>query len=135
MNIELERKIAEEFSWMLPRDDTNQDPKFIDDLYAAFGIECGDGWYEVIRGLCRDITDAYEQAGLPVDVQIFQIKEKYGTLRFYQSCCKEMYDIVEDLISKWEDVSEVTCEVCGKPGVIYDKGWVMVRCEECRAAR
>jgi len=39
-------------------------------------------WYEVIRGLCLDITEVYGKTGLPVDI-VDQVKEKFGTLRFY----------------------------------------------------
>ena len=39
-------------------------------------------WYEVIRGLCLDITKVYGKTGLPVDI-VDQVKEKFGTLRFY----------------------------------------------------
>lgn len=86
MNLELEMKLADEFPFM--RQGKNADEQLKDDrriskLYDAFGCDFADGWYEVICGLCRDITEANGKVGLPVDIVIDQVKEKFGTLRFY----------------------------------------------------
>ena len=81
MRKELEMKLAEEFAF-LRRAETRQEGR-IENLFQAFGYECGDGWYELLRGLCGQIVSAYEEAGQPVDIVIDQIKEKFGTLRFY----------------------------------------------------
>ena len=38
-------------------------------------------WYEVIRGLCLDITEVYGKTGLPVDIVVDQVKknsERFG---------------------------------------------------------
>mgnify|MGYP001388275196 CR=1 FL=1 len=84
MKQELELKIAEEFPFMRRGKNTDEQLKEdgrISDLYGAFGCEVGDGWFEVIRGICRDITEAYEKAGLPVDIVVDQVKknsERFG---------------------------------------------------------
>lgn len=43
----------------------------------AWGFECGDGWYDLINKLCSDISK------IDSNVIAIQVKEKYGTLRFY----------------------------------------------------
>ena len=82
MRLSLENKIAEEFPFMRYKTNTNKDG-CIDDLYSAFGMEFSDGWFDVIRGFCLDIDKAYKEAGLPVDINILQLKEKFGSMRIY----------------------------------------------------
>lgn len=50
------------------------------------------------------------------DYAIVQIKEKFGTLRFYFSSThpnKTVIDIMEDIASRGETQSASTCETCG----------------------
>ncbi len=66
MKQELELKIAEEFPFMRRGKNTDEQLKEdgrISNLYDAFGCQFADGWYAVICGLCRDITEAYAKAG------------------------------------------------------------------------
>jgi hypothetical protein len=54
-----------------------------------------------------------------------QVKEKYGTLRFYMtSGTNEMYAITD----KAERQSSVTCERCGKSGKMRGRGWLYTAC-------
>ena len=56
-----------------------------------------------------------------------QVKEKYGTLRFYlQNGTNEHYAAV----SMAEAMSSVTCEVCGNRGRRSHYGWIVTRCKE-----
>jgi hypothetical protein len=85
-----------------------------------FGIECGDGWFQVIWDLCREL----EALGVVAE----QIKEKMGCLRVYgYNLSTEAWDA----IARAEERSERTCEICGKPGRLIPGGWVVVRCPEC----
>lgn len=62
------------------------------------------------------------------DITISQIKEKFGTLRFY------IYggsDAIDKLIDTAEDLSSVTCEQCGQSGELRDNGWLFTLCDEC----
>lgn len=157
MRKELEMKLAEEFAF-LRRAETRQEGR-IENLFQAFGYECGDGWYELLRGLCGQIVSAYEEAGQPVDIVIDQIKEKFGTLRFYYHfggqdpgisaidflglgslrisqgdtpLCRKIAEIV----AKWEDVSATVCEKCGRPGQLRkDCPWIRTLCDSCSRNR
>ena len=85
MRDELELKLAEEFPFMQQKK-TLQEQKTegrISDLYSAFGCEVGDGWYELLHDMCSEIMEAYQKAGEPVNLVVDQVKEKFGTLRFY----------------------------------------------------
>ena len=58
---------------------------------------------------------------------VVQVKEKFGTLRFYvQAASEEQYNY----ISFAESMSGCTCETCGKPGKRLGRGWVYTACEE-----
>lgn len=46
------------------------------------GMECGDGWFDLIDLLCSMIQFGIDQGDTPT-VRIAQVKEKFGTLRFY----------------------------------------------------
>ena len=84
-------------------------------------FECGNGWYPLIKDLITDLIE------LGWDKQVCQVKEKFGTLRFYiQAGTDEHYNY----ISFAESMSGVTCETCGKPGKRLGRGWIYTACEE-----
>jgi hypothetical protein len=58
-----------------------------------------------------------------------QVKEKFGSLRFYVSGGDSFTDGVVQMA---ELMSEVTCEKCGHPGKVGGKGWMSCRCDICR---
>ena len=69
MKDELEKKLAEAFPFMQIKETLEEQEAGggIYDLYGAFGCECDDGWYELLYGLCGEITEAYKKHGAPVD--------------------------------------------------------------------
>jgi len=109
----------------------------------CFGFACGDGWYNILDTLSAEIQDrvdyingegkhAYRKQWLPEDhvntiVEACQVKEKWGTLRFYFDGND---DFIEGLVSFAESLSAKTCEICGQPGVLETKGWHKVRCKK-----
>jgi hypothetical protein len=56
-----------------------------------------------------------------------QIKEKFGTLRFYYFGGDDYCHGVESMA---ESMSAVTCEVCGSPGKLRNGGWIRTLCDE-----
>jgi len=60
-------------------------------------------------------------------VTLDQVKEKFGTLRFYYSGGDEY---ISGLVSMAESMSGVTCEECGKPGTSTRGGWIKTACKE-----
>jgi hypothetical protein len=60
--------------------------------------------------------------------RITQIKEKYGTLRWYDAgSCQDIFNI----ISKYEDMSSKICINCGKPATKISHGWISYYCSDC----
>ena len=97
----------------------------------CWGFECGDGWYNIIDGLCATIQNR-EYNNKRNNIQIApvvatQVKEKYGTLRFYYSGGD---DYIDGAVSMAEHMSEVTCEKCGAPGKLQSYGWAYTACDE-----
>lgn len=110
----------------------------------CFGIETGEGWYEILSSLCwmikqhedgiiwqtewKQKTDPeYQSDYFPVKFD--QIKEKYGGLRVYFSGGDQY---VEGLVSMAEAMSYHICDVCGNKGEANKGGWISVRCEAHR---
>lgn len=86
-----------------------------------WGFECGNGWYALLSKLCEDLSKVVSD-----DFQVLQVKEKFGTLRFYVANSNRQ---TEDLIDKAEAASGHTCEECGEPGKLTGKGWLRTACE------
>lgn len=55
-----------------------------------------------------------------------QVKEKFGTLRFYTNGNDEY---VDGLISMAESMSARTCEVCGTVGKLHQGAWIRTLCD------
>ena len=98
--------------------------------YYLFGFECHEGWYDILDRLAAKINfELGEDPEVKEHFFISQIKEKYGSLRFY--VFGETINISE-AIEEAEQESLTTCEMCGEKGRIRKEGgWYMVRCDKC----
>ena len=122
-----------------------------------FGIETGNGWFDLIYNLCSSIKDwfmsnesrhydsDYEdfvvKKGIQPGFQVVQVKEKFGGLRFYVDAAPQA---IHDLIHKAESDSFFICERCGDDVRNHDYGndgyhsfyrdnlpWVQTLCDGC----
>lgn len=100
----------------------------------CFGFECSSGWFDMIFELSKkveEIAETMKANGLPEDElpMVSQIKEKFGTLRFYMSSTTEE---IQNLINQAEHASSQACEQCGKPGSLKKHGSrFLTVCDEC----
>jgi hypothetical protein len=97
----------------------------------CFGFEVGDGWFSLIDKLSAKLEKLNDTKDAKIEAM--QVKEKYGSLRFYINGVpialdKEVYAAINEA----EDESYKTCESCGKPGEPNDRGWISTLCPECR---
>ncbi len=97
------------------------------------GISCGIGWYWLLDHLCNSIKNYNDYHKKDKDfepVRASQIKEKFGTLRFYVDNADSA---VQGLIHMVEDMSATTCETCGSHDrtKLTDTGWRRVLCYKC----
>lgn len=100
----------------------------------CWGFECGDGWFDLIDTLCREISEAV-QAGTMPPVVAFQVKEKYGEFRFYLDDHLCGNNDTRLLIQDAEARADKTCEWCGQPGSTRNHGWLQVLCDACEAVQ
>ena len=63
----------------------------------AWGMECGDGWFELLNRMCHDIIKLAKNKDIKVIAH--QVKEKFGGLRFYFGIESE-YTILKRLDTK-----------------------------------
>jgi hypothetical protein len=110
----------------------------------CFGIDCMDGWYKIIDELCEKFDFLTKSFGSQVVAN--QVKEKYGTLRFYISAdtsecilndkgTRILHDIMDSLLVDAEGQSAYTCEICGRSGESRNlSGWVQTLCDKCYEA-
>lgn len=97
----------------------------------CWGFECGDGWFDLLKKLSERLEEISTLKGL--DIQAVQVKEKYGTLRFY---IEGGDDEANKAIDEAEKESEHTCEQCGKEGRATERwGWYRTLCQECETKR
>lgn len=94
----------------------------------AFGFECEDGWFQIIWELSEALEmQAAEENRTDEDwPEVLQVKEKFGTLRYYMAGLGE--GKMSQIIQEAEDKSAVTCEVCGTPGTLCTEGWFYTAC-------
>ena len=113
----------------------------------AWGIEAGNGWYELISSVCWRVSQhekniehriryrtanekSNDQSDLDyIPVKFDQVKEKYGGLRVYYSGGD---DYVRGVVSMAEEYSYKVCEKCGNAGKVNKGGWITTLCENCR---
>jgi len=98
----------------------------------SFGFECSDGWFQLIYDLSKQLNEICSM------VKATQVKEKFGTLRFYVEGVRthvadEVYKTIDDAELK----SGTTCEVCGdnktaKCKTSKGSNWISTLCTECR---
>jgi hypothetical protein len=107
-------------------------------------VDCGDGWKNIINELDELLSF------IDPEYEVHQVKEKYGTLRYYFAS-KFPFDsvqhrIMDSLVDRAEHLSAVTCEDCGKAQYgkisnidetvkIRTNGWWKTLCDTCAIKR
>ena len=97
---------------------TDTEPIITSDFFS-----CGVGWYPLIKELIEELIK------IGWDKRIYQIKEKFGGLRFYvDGFPKEKNGF--DIVRKAEKKSFQICEICGEPGKLRDDlSWIRTLCD------
>lgn len=119
MRDEFEKYLHNKYSTMFPEEQ------------RQWGMGCGDGWFRIIDKLCANIKHHVEwkaKQNKPIPpVVVTQVKEKFGTLRFYYDGGD---DYISGLVSMAEAMSESTCEECGDVGSRRGSGWIKTLCDK-----
>lgn len=125
MSPELEKQLFDKYPKIFRQKDLD-----MKQTAMCWGIECRDGWYDLIDMLCHMLQFHTDQNHHP-QVEATQVKEKWGGLRFYTNSND---DYQEGLIDFAEAMSYKICEVCGsnKDVKTEGKGWIQTLCEDCK---
>jgi hypothetical protein len=85
-----------------------------------YGCVAPDGWQWIVEDCDRLL------ARLDPEYEIHQIKEKFGTLRYYYGTVadRETREVMDAVVGRAETLSAATCEVCGNSSIVsnLDRG-------------
>ena len=100
--------------------------------FKLFDEEYDDNIYKDSAWLEKRRAEVIEEeprmiAEIVPQVVVNQVKEKYGTLRFYYTGGDRF---VDGLVGMAEEMSLVTCESCGAPGKLRGRGWYYTACDK-----
>lgn len=96
-------------------------------LVSMFGLEVGDGWYDLLDRTLGKLQEASTEDQSPI---LSQVKEKWGQLCIYLSLFTDRW---EEIIDKAEAESAMICEECGWTGDLWQiNGYWCCVCLECR---
>lgn len=96
-------------------------------MYDYF--ECGPGGHPLITAALTKI-----EALALADLEVVQVKEKFGGLRIYLSFETDETDAI---IRAAEEEAKVTCEECGsrETARLRGGGWLRTLCDRCEENR
>lgn len=124
----LRKALIEEYPYLQPRNVwTDKIPADYDYEYILGELDLPEGWIDLFLQMCEDIREPLIRADYLDKFRFSQIKEKYGSMRAYTfGATRE----VNDIISKYEFLSQQVCCVCGKPATTRTYDWVCPYCFE-----
>ena len=169
MKEELDEKMQARFLWLKrPELIRKKKHEYVQGytIYQNWGFsEVSDGWYELLFNLCEEIEEVYKKENRTVDMQLQQVKSKFGHLCWYYDIPGHVQGVqaidsvlgggirlypkgdensfenqIAEIVSKYEKLSRTTCECCGakKAELRTERPyfrWVSTLCEECKNKR
>lgn len=128
MNKELETKLCSKYPKIF-----NAVEQYPLSPFPLFGFECDNGWYlllDQLFGCIQGYIDNNDHLNIR-QVVATQVKEKFGTLRFYYNGGD---NLIEGMVWLAYRLSGVTCEHCGTTDNVTQntEGWISTLCDKCR---
>lgn len=114
---------------------TSIEQKLLARISSPWGkyVSCREGWYEILEDLDNKLSY------LDPDYKIMQVKEKFGTLRFYFDTNADalVKSIMDNCASMAQYASTYTCEYCGErwTAKLREGGWIKTLCDNCNEKR
>lgn len=125
--------LIHEYPWLnLDEDEAINYLDIEEDKIYTF-IDCApNGWARLCEDLCAEIKPLLERVGYENKYRLCQVKEKYGTLRWYDNGVPdEIWNEYNAIIRKYEELSAKTCCICGAPATKISTGWFSPFCDKC----
>ena len=129
--IKRNKLLIEKYPWLLPRnrwtDEVIEDYDYtyteLDDMPYGWRVAFGEQMCEELQK-ALDMMDPEEAKKF----RVVQIKEKYGSLRFYPNW---VTDQIAEILYKYSVMSEHICISCGAPATKMSLGWICPWCDSC----
>ena len=111
----------------------------ISETCMGWGMECDDGWYNLLDECLEELEylcHKFSTEDRKVEIRAEQIKEKFGTLRFYttiENATELERKILNRVIDNAETDSANICEVTGNNGKFCKSNttrWYKTLCRE-----
>jgi hypothetical protein len=112
MNEKLQNKLFKKFPKLFARRKLDKTESCM-----YWGIDCGDGWYDLMYLLCSEVQEKADELG--VNFCFEQVKEKFGALVIYMyrdEKTKDYNKYAHEILSKYKKLSLEVCEETGGKG-------------------
>ncbi|SFM30880.1 hypothetical protein [Methylobacterium pseudosasicola] len=86
-------------------------------------LETPAGWHWMLAAAAESILEA----GVPAGSRTCQVKQKFGTLRWYVRGSTPPWMMETIAAAEW--LSGAVCEHCGAPGSVRPGGWIRTLCD------
>ena len=125
------KELVIRYPFLLPHNRwTGQVDKDYDYTYAELDA-MPEGWrIAFAEQMLEELREELSKFNYLNEYRILQIKEKYGSLCWYDGGVPSESKIY-DIICKYEQLSERTCIVCGAPATKISLGWISPYCDDC----
>lgn len=121
------RELVETYPFLIPRNVWTDEIIDNEDEFTVLDM-MPEGWRKAFgEQMCAEIKDALTESELR-DYRVTQIKEKFGTLRWYGNFYTEP---LRDILARYEEKSMWTCIQCGAPATRVTTGWIAPYCDAC----
>lgn len=127
------RWLCIEYPFLIPRNRwTDEEVEDYDFTWTELDA-MPEGWRKLFgEHMCAEIAAILKKADYLDKYRIIQIKEKYGSLRWYDAGVPvKISEELDALIRFYEILSERTCIVCGAPATRITTGWISPYCDNC----
>ena len=126
--------LVAKYPFLLPLDYQGKVPKDYDFTYTEVDM-VPKGWHNLIVDMSSEIIAYLRQQNFdPYLFHIDQLKEKFGSIRLYYSLHYADHsddEGIDDIIEKYEEISEHTCCICGGEATLMSRGWICPYCQTC----
>ena len=131
------KALVDEFPFLLPRNRwTGKVPDDYDYSYTELDA-MPEGWRTAFGlQMCKELKEILVGAGALETYRIMDIKEKYGSVHWYDNGYPASAD--KQYIawqSKYVELSLNTCIICGKKATKMSVGYISPFCDQCASVR
>ena len=132
---EFNKELVKEYPFLHPYKASNSMIEEFDNYEYDYSFTMIDliepGWmYAFGDDLLKELKEELLRVNFLDDYTVFQIKEKFGRLRWYGSGYPQDSK-VDEIISKYEEMSYDICGKCGNHATYTSIGWIYPYCEKC----